>query len=209
MSIEAVVQSNPLILCCLLVFLLSVFPSIRVFSKESALCIRLPKYWNFSFSISPSNEYSGLISFETESHSVMSDSLRPHGLHSLWNSPGQNTGVGSLSLLQGIFPTQGSNPGLLHYRWILYQLSHKESPVNCTSEPPGLGQGGSVPWWIWFLFCLDWALFTSSEGREKEPGLSSEILSLLLCPGLSRELPKPSGWGRVGTRKPAVPRLMA
>ena len=44
------------------------------------------------------------------------------------NSPGQNTGVGSLSFLQGIFPTQGLNPGLLHSRWILYQLSHKESP---------------------------------------------------------------------------------
>ena len=45
-----------------------------------------------------------------------------------WNFPGQNTGVGSLSLLQGIFPTQGSNPGLPHCRWILYQLSHKRSP---------------------------------------------------------------------------------
>ena len=45
-----------------------------------------------------------------------------------WNSPGQNTGVGSLSLLQGIFPIQGSNPGLLHYQWIIYQLSHKGSP---------------------------------------------------------------------------------
>jgi len=55
----------------------------------------------------------------------MSDSLRRHGLHSPWNSPGQNTGVGSLSLLQGIFPTQGSNPGLPHCRRILYQLSHK------------------------------------------------------------------------------------
>ena len=60
----------------------------------------------------------------------MSDSLRPHGLYSPWNSPGQNTGVGSLSLLQGIFPTQGSNPGLLHGRRILYQLSHKGSPVR-------------------------------------------------------------------------------
>ena len=45
-----------------------------------------------------------------------------------WKSPGQNTGVGSLSLLQGIFPTQGSNSGLLHCRWMLYQLSHKGSP---------------------------------------------------------------------------------
>ena len=58
----------------------------------------------------------------------MSDSLRPHGLYSPWNYPGQNTGVGSLSLLQGIFPTQGLNPGLLHCRRILYQLSRKGSP---------------------------------------------------------------------------------
>ena len=63
------------------------------------------------------------------SHSVVSDSLRPHGLYSPWNSPGQNTGVGSLSLLQGIFPTQGSNPGLPHCRQILYQLSHLGTPV--------------------------------------------------------------------------------
>ena len=57
--------------------------------------------------------------------------LRPHGLYSPWNSPGQNTGVGSLSLLQGIFSTQGLNPGLLHCRQILYQLSHKGSPPPC------------------------------------------------------------------------------
>ena len=50
-----------------------------------------------------------------------------HGLYSPWNSLGQNTGVGTLSLLQEIFPTQGLNPGLLHYRWILYQLSHEGS----------------------------------------------------------------------------------
>ena len=61
---------------------------------------------------------------ESESRSVMSDSLRPHGLHSPWNSADQNTGVGSLFFLQGIFPTQGLNPGLLHCRWILYQLSY-------------------------------------------------------------------------------------
>ena len=58
----------------------------------------------------------------------MSNSLRPHGLYSPWNSPGQNSRVGGLSLLQGIFPTQGSNPGLPHCRQILYQLSHKGSP---------------------------------------------------------------------------------
>ena len=63
-----------------------------------------------------------------ESRSVVSDSLQPHELYSPRNSPGQNTGVGSLSLLQGIFPPQGWNPGLLHCRRILYQLSHQGSP---------------------------------------------------------------------------------
>ena len=65
MSIESVMPSNHLILCCPLL-LLSVFPSIRVFSSESALCIRWPKHWSFSFSISPSNEYSGLTSFRID-----------------------------------------------------------------------------------------------------------------------------------------------
>ena len=62
--------------------------------------------------------------FESESGSVMSDSLWPHGLYSAWNSLGQNTRAGSLSLPQGFFPTQGSNPGILHCGWILYQPSH-------------------------------------------------------------------------------------
>ena len=65
---------------------------------------------------------------ESETRSVMSNSLQPDGLYSPWNSPGQITGVGSLSLLQGTCSTQGSNWGLPHCRWILYQLSHKESP---------------------------------------------------------------------------------
>ena len=62
---------------------------------------------------------------ESESCSVTSDSLRPLGLHSPQNSPGQNTAVGSLSLLQGVFPTQGLHPGLPYYRQILHQLSRK------------------------------------------------------------------------------------
>ena len=197
--------------------------------SESVLHTRWPTYWSFSFSISPSNEHSGLISFRTDwlallavqgtlksllqhhswkasilpcsaffivqlSHpymttgktialtrrtfvgkvmsllfnmlsrlviafllrskylliswlqspsavilepknikpltvSIVSDSLWAHGLYSLWNSPSQNTGVGSLYLLQGIFPTQGSNPDLPHCRQILYQLTHKGRPV--------------------------------------------------------------------------------
>ena len=66
MSIEFVMPANHLILCCPLLLLPSVFPSIRVFSNESALRIRWPKYWSFSFSISPSNEYSGLVSFRMD-----------------------------------------------------------------------------------------------------------------------------------------------
>ena len=67
MSIELMIPSNHLILCCLLL-LPSVFPRIRVFSNESVLCVRWPKYWSFSFSfsISPSNEYSEIISFRTD-----------------------------------------------------------------------------------------------------------------------------------------------
>ena len=66
MSIELVMSSNHLTLCCPLLLLPSIFPSIRVFSSESALPIRWPKYWSFGFSISPSNEYSGLISFRMD-----------------------------------------------------------------------------------------------------------------------------------------------
>ena len=69
-----------------------------------------------------------IIKWASESRSVVSDSLQPHKLYSPWNSPGQNTGVGSLSLLQGIFLTQGLNSSFLHCRRILYQLSHRGSP---------------------------------------------------------------------------------
>ena len=203
--------SSHLILCRPLLLLSPIPPSIRVFSSESALRMRWPKYWNFSFSIRPFNEHSGLISFRMDwmdllavqgtlksllqhhsskasilqrsaffsaqlSHpymttgktialtrqtfagkvmsllfnmlsrlvitflpwskrlliSVVCNSLWPHGLYSPWNSPGQNTGMGSLSLLQGIVPTQNLNPGLPHCRRILYQLSHKGSPYKHT-----------------------------------------------------------------------------
>ena len=66
MSIESVMPSNHLILCRPLLLLPSIFPSIRVFSERSVLCIRWSKYWSFSFSISPSNEYAGLISFQMD-----------------------------------------------------------------------------------------------------------------------------------------------
>ena len=66
MSIELVMPSNHLILFCPLLLLPSIFPNIRVFSNESALCLRWPKYWSFSFNISPSNEHPGLISFRMD-----------------------------------------------------------------------------------------------------------------------------------------------
>ena len=76
MSIESVMPSNHLTLCCPLLLLPSIFPSIRVFSNESALHIRWPKYWSFSFNISPSNENPGLISFKMD----WLDLLRSKGL---------------------------------------------------------------------------------------------------------------------------------
>ena len=66
MSVELVMPSSYLILCCLLLLLPPIYPSIRVFSNESVLCIRWPKYWSSSFSVSPSNEYSGLISLRRD-----------------------------------------------------------------------------------------------------------------------------------------------
>ena len=66
MPIQSVMPSNNLILCCPLLLLPSIFPSIRVFSNELVLCIRWPKYWSFSFSISPSNKYSGLFSLRID-----------------------------------------------------------------------------------------------------------------------------------------------
>ena len=76
----------------------------------------------------PSGAVWRLMLESNDSHSVMPNSLRPRGLYNPCNSPGQNTGVGRLCLLQGIFPTQELNPGLMHCRQILYQLSHKWNP---------------------------------------------------------------------------------
>ena len=96
----------------------------------------------------------------------MSDSLWPHGLHSPWNSPGQNTGVGSLSLLQGIFPAQGSNPGLLHYSQIRYQLSHKESPRIPEWVAYPFSRGSSWPRNWTGVSCIARGFFTNWAIRE-------------------------------------------
>ena len=96
----------------------------------------------------------------------MSDFLLPHELFSLWNSPGQNTGMGSLSLLQGIFPTQGSNPGLLHCRWILYQLSHQRSPRILEWVAYPFSRGSSQPRNRTRVSCITGRFFTNRAIRE-------------------------------------------
>ena len=77
MPIEAMMPSNHLILCCPLLLLPSIFPSIRVFSNEPVLCIRWPKYWSFSFRISPSNEHPGLIPFRMDWLDLLSQGSSP------------------------------------------------------------------------------------------------------------------------------------
>ena len=103
---------------------------------------------------------------ECEIYSVMPDSLRPHGLYSPWNSPGQNIGMGSLSLLQGIVPIQGSNPCLPHCRWILYQLSHKGSPriPECVAYP--FSSRSSQPRNQIGISCIAGRFFTNWAIRE-------------------------------------------
>ena len=102
----------------------------------------------------------------SESCSVVSNSLQPHGLHSPWNSTGQNIGVGSLYLLQGIFPTQGSNSGLLHCRQILYQLSHKGSPRTLEWVAYPLSSGSSQPRNRTGVSCVAGRFFTNWTIRE-------------------------------------------
>ena len=174
MSTESLMASTHLIFCRLLLLLPSIFPSIRVFSNESVLRIRWPKYWCFSFRISPSNEYSGLISFGMEWLNLLAvqrtlKSLLQHHSHKYWkrkrkfqysflpklikgwdsqpkgwmdkqnvtrllcpwDSPGKNTGVGCCVLLQGIFPTQGSNPNLYFLSLLHWQAG------SLPQEPPG------------------------------------------------------------------------
>ena len=111
-------------------------PDLRTFSNTAFLLIPLLHIVSSVLTLTTSiclqfawNAFlaSFLPNWLSQSLSVLSDSLRPQGLYRPWNSPGQNTGVGSLSFLQGIFPTQGPNPGLPHCRQILYQLSHQGS----------------------------------------------------------------------------------
>ena len=120
MSIEWVMPSNHLILCRLFLLLLSIFPSIRVFSNESALCIRCPKYWSFSFSISLSKEHSGQISFRMD----WLDLLAVQGI------------------LKSLLQHHSSKPSVLqHSAFFLVQLSH---PYITTGKTIALTRRTSV-----------------------------------------------------------------
>ena len=113
---------------------------------EASLCVTVcpvrsssqksgPSSWGKGNSILFLTSESSDVVTESEGHSVVSDSLVPHEVYSPWNSPGQNTEAHSLSLLQGIIPSQGSNPGLLGCRQILYHLSHQGSPKWTKGRP--------------------------------------------------------------------------
>ena len=109
---------------------------------------------------------------KSESRSVLSDSLWPHGLCSPWNSPGQNTGVGCHALLQGIFPTQGLNSGLPCCRQILYQLSHKGSPRILEWVAYPFSRGPSRPRNQTGVSCIAGGFFTNWAFREAQHPLS-------------------------------------
>ena len=106
----------------------------------------------------------------------MSNSLQPHRLYSSWNSPGPNPGVGSLSLLQKIFPTQGLNPGLLHCRQIFYQLSHKGSPRIPDWVAYPFSSGSSQPRNWTRVSCTAGGFFTNGAIRPV-----SNLWSVTLC----------------------------
>ena len=124
-SIESVMPSNHLILCCPLLLLPSIFPSIRVFANESVLHIRWPKYWSFSFSISPSSEYSGLISFRMDCLDLLSvqgtlkSLLQNHSSQSsiLWRSA--NSGcVREADAFEWILSSREGSGKLLQYCYL-------------------------------------------------------------------------------------------
>ena len=124
--------------------------------------------------------------------------LQPHGLYSSWNSPGQNTGVGSLSLLQGIFPTQGSKPGLPHCRKILYQLSHKGSPRILEWVAYPFSSGSSRPrCWTW-VSCIYQLIYQGSPTFRYSYSVGPEgIQTAMFCKFSQRTLLWFLLWSRV------------
>ena len=150
MSIESVMPSNHLIVCRPLLLPPSVFPSIRVFSSESVLCIRWPKYWSFSFSISPSNEYSGLVSFRIDwfylaVQGTLKSLLQHHSLKSsiLWCS--------AFFMVQLLYPSMTIRKTIALTTWTFVDkvMSDSCDPMDCSlpgSSAHGVLQARILKW---------------------------------------------------------------
>ena len=117
-SIELVMPSNHLILCCPLLLLPSIFPSIRVFSNESVLCIRWPKYWSFSFNISPANEHQGLISFRKDWLDLLAVQGTLKSL--LHSSKASNLQCSALFIVQLSHPYTTTGKSIALTRWTFF-----------------------------------------------------------------------------------------
>ena len=145
MSIESVMPSNHFILCHPLLLLPSIFPSIRVFSSESAFHIRWPKYWGFRFS--PSNEYSGLISFRIDWFDLLAvqgtlSNLSPFFSHPVLQNPVYFLFLASQSLLHPLYPSsQCWNHSFLHHQWPTF---HQVSWVDIFQS----SSASRMPWTI-------------------------------------------------------------
>ena len=125
---------------------------------------------------------------ESEIRSVVSNTLGPQGLYSPWNSPGQNIGVGSLSLLQGIFPTHGSNTGLPHCRQVLYQLSHKRKPRILEWVAYPFSRGSLAPRNQTGVPCIAGGFFTNwASGNLSMPNFTT-VIHLILATILPEKL---------------------
>ena len=173
MSIESVMSSNHLILCCPLLLPPSIFPSIRVFSNESVLHIRWPKYWSFSFSIIPSNEYSGLTSFRIDWFDLLAvqgtlkNLLQHHGSKAsiLWHSvflvvqlshPHMTTGK-SIALTRRTFKKLSVCVYIhththTHIRIYVNTHTHNSPVCNIHLKSPPLSENFSAPGYKIFFF---------------------------------------------------------
>ena len=135
--------------------------------ERACLCVCMLIYFVLNFTVFKLKAADVNIKVESKSCSVVSNScIQPHELYSPWNSSGQNTGVGNLSLLQGIFPTQGLNPGLPHCGWILYQLSHKGSPRTLEWVAYSFSRGSFWPRNQTRVSCIAGRFFTNWAMKE-------------------------------------------
>ena len=170
MSVELLMPSNHLILCCSLLLLPSIFPNIKVFSSEPALYIRWPKYWSFSFSISPSNEYSGLISFRTDWFVLLAvqgifKSLLLHHSTIPWI-------IFSLSWILDL-----TNIGC--FQSAISELNNEELTYWkrpwCWERLKAGGEGGHRRWDGWMVSLTQWTWVCANSGRQWKTGKSGML----------------------------------